>query len=452
MNSATIVTDLHFGDCGKGSLTNHLVNKRDASLVVRSNGGAQAAHHVTRKDGLTNCFNQIGSGSFNPKAATFWSKYCLFDPQSFRLEQMRFDALSGVAPITPRYYVDEKAIVVTPYHRVISRLRELSRGAGKHGTCGHGVGETMRIVVNNPDLVLRVEDFRRDNGITIGIMEDLRKFMFEQFKQFRDSLVIDDFVKTELRIFEHVDKTRYATYPVVENLKSIIQSLNVLDAEGVHKLIKEHQTVIFEGAQGVLLDQDYGTYPYNTWSTTTSENAHRIIADVDSDVRAEEIGVIRTFLTRHGPGPMPSENASLLKTFTDYNNGTNPWQGAFRFGQLDFVLLDYALSLNKGVDSFAITHADWLNLGIPWLPAEMHVIGRETYSKLPVPKAPNFLRQQQFTDILMKAKAINTGLNSYNLTKTTGIESVMEMMKTRFGIPTSVYSEGPNESQYKSLL
>ncbi len=109
---------------------------------------------------------------------------------------------------------------------------------------------------------------------------------------------------------------------------------------------------VFEGAQGVLLDEWHGFHPYTTWSTTTFANAETLLAGAP----AYRLGVLRTFTTRHGAGPLVTEDPAL--PVTDPNNPTNPWQGAFRVGHFDAVAHRYALDVCGGVDGLALTHLD----------------------------------------------------------------------------------------------
>ncbi|WP_431933877.1 adenylosuccinate synthetase, partial [Micromonospora sp. RP3T] len=115
-------------------------------------------------------------------------------------------------------------------------------------------------------------------------------------------------------------------------------------------------TCVFEGAQGVLLDEWHGFHPYTTWSTTTFANAETLLAEAGMAGTAQRLGVLRVTTTRHGPGPLVTEDPAL--PFTDPRNPTNEWQGRFRFGHFDAVAHRYALDVAGGVDGLALTHLD----------------------------------------------------------------------------------------------
>jgi len=112
--------------------------------------------------------------------------------------------------------------------------------------------------------------------------------------------------------------------------------------------------VVFEGAQGVLLDEWRGFHPYTTWSTTMFDNAETLLRE--SGAAAIRLGVTRTYQTRHGPGPFPTEDRTL--ELPERHNTDGHWQGAFRAGHLDALALDYAAKVTGGVDAVALTHLD----------------------------------------------------------------------------------------------
>jgi adenylosuccinate synthase len=114
---------------------------------------------------------------------------------------------------------------------------------------------------------------------------------------------------------------------------------------------------VFEGAQGVLLDEWYGFHPHTTWSTTTFANAETLLAESGGS-DAVRLGVVRTFTTRHGAGPFVTEDTSLAEVLPEAHNGTGDWQGSFRFGHFDVVAHRYALDVCGGADALVVTHAD----------------------------------------------------------------------------------------------
>ncbi|TDB75140.1 hypothetical protein E1264_40195, partial [Actinomadura sp. KC216] len=134
--------------------------------------------------------------------------------------------------------------------------------------------------------------------------------------------------------------------------------VEIVGAEHLHRLLRTG-TVVFEGAQGVLLDEWHGFHPYTTWSTTTFANAETLLAEAgEAAGSATRLGVLRAYATRHGPGPFVTEDPALTADLPDPHNAEGRWQGAFRVGHLDAVALRYALDVTGGVDGLAVTHLD----------------------------------------------------------------------------------------------
>jgi adenylosuccinate synthase len=123
--------------------------------------------------------------------------------------------------------------------------------------------------------------------------------------------------------------------------------------------------VVFEGAQGVLLDESLGFHPHTTWSRCTPEGARELLAEAAPGAPLRVYGVLRAHAVRHGPGPMPSEEPALGRIVAEHND-TNPWQGPVRYGWFDAVLARYALACVPELDALAVTHVDALARRETW--------------------------------------------------------------------------------------
>ena len=124
------------------------------------------------------------------------------------------------------------------------------------------------------------------------------------------------------------------------------------------KRLAKSGSTVFEGAQGVLLDQDWGFPPYYTWSDTTAGNALALLETADFSGTSQVIGALRSYSTRHGAGPFPTEDAALTAALSDPTNPTNAWQGDFRVGWFDLCLARYALEAAGRIDALALTCLD----------------------------------------------------------------------------------------------
>jgi adenylosuccinate synthase len=136
--------------------------------------------------------------------------------------------------------------------------------------------------------------------------------------------------------------------------------------------LKDVRPVVLEGAQGVLLDEARGFHPHTTWSRCTPDAALALLAQFGFEDRVERIGVVRTYLTRHGEGPFPTEDRAMAVRLPEPHNGGDGWQGAFRVGWPDLVLLRYARDVSGGIDSLAVTHADRLERFDHWKAAHAY--------------------------------------------------------------------------------
>jgi adenylosuccinate synthase len=351
---AYIIVDLGFGDAGKGLLTDFLVRHLNAGVVVRYNGGAQAGHNVVTPDGRHHTFSQFGAGTFVPNVKTYLSKHVVIHPGGLLLEG---DILEGMGVKDPfsRLSVSDQALVITPFHQAANRIRELVRGENRHGSCGVGVGEAVE------DSLSHFEDsvFADDLGNPARLKRKLRSIRERKYKQLaelcKDNLSSDSLAR-EWETFERDDliDTWVSTISRIGDL-----GLVVPDAE-LERWLSGTETVIFEGAQGVLLDAEAGFHPYTTWSRCTTENALDLLSEIAPDSSAFKVGVLRCYAIRHGPGPLPTETNELTPIVLEHNQ-QNEWQGRVRYGWFDAVLARYALGVTGEMDSLLVTHVDVLS-------------------------------------------------------------------------------------------
>lgn len=348
---ASIVTDLGFGDAGKGTTVDFLARQTINPVIVRFNGGAQAAHNVHTADGRHHTFSQFGSGMFVPGATTFLSRFMLFDPVALQNEALAL-AAKGVSHPLSRLMVDNAALVVTPFHKAANRLRESLRGHGRHGSVGMGIGETMSDAICFADLRVYAADLR-DYHTLVMKLQKLQELKRVEFGSLLTATAETDALKEEAKLL--IDAAAPRTVAIV--LMEIAQQVHLVSDTSLKRLSHE-RPLIFEGAQGVLIDEWYGFHPYTTWSTTTLKNAETLLSDIGYDGDVHRYGVIRAYSTRHGPGPFPTEDTGLTTLLPDSHNQFGQWQREFRVGWLDVPLTKYALAVSKTIDSLVVTHLD----------------------------------------------------------------------------------------------
>lgn len=336
-----ILVDLGFGDAGKGTLTDFLVRDRNIDLVVRYNGGAQAGHNVVTPNGRHHTFSQFGAGTF-AGAATLLGPAFLLHPLGMAREAEHLQAL-GVDP-WPRTSVDARARVITPYHQAAGRLREAARGADAHGTCGVGVGACVEDDLTHPEDTLRAADLS-DRAKVRAVLARVAE---------RTRAALPDATGPDAAVL--TDTTLPAR--VADAWAAVAARLGLVDDAAA--TIAQAPRVVFEGAQGVLLDETWGFHPHTTWSDTTTAPALALLGDRP----AHRLGVLRAYATRHGAGPFPTDGT--LAVPEPHNPDHGP-QGRFRTGALDAVLLRYALDVCP-VDALALTCLDRVPPTVPLCP------------------------------------------------------------------------------------
>lgn len=347
MTKHKIVVGLGFGDEGKGTVVDALCAKDDYGFVVRFSGGPQAAHNVVLDDGTHHTFSQFGSGTFSG-TRTILSRYMLINPFNMVVEADALQKKIGYDPME-LLYISENSLVITDLHVRANRIREKRRGDARHGSCGQGVGEAQRMALEAPHLALYAKDL-----INMSL-EELAARLQE----------INRYYVLDLGIGGLYDGIVFWDN-IARPYKNLIadRPFNVISDKKISHFIK-NSSCVFEGSQGVLLDEWNGFHPYTTWSTTTSMNAFNLLFTAGVDDRdAEVIGVTRTYQTRHGAGPFPSEwtyetSAKRYLMSREVHNSWGEFQGGWRVGNLDLTLLEYSKKVMGRIDSIALTHMDF---------------------------------------------------------------------------------------------
>lgn len=337
---ARAVIGANFGDEGKGLVVDWLC-RQGAGMVVRFNGGAQAGHTVVDPSGKRHVFQHFGSGSF-VGVPTYLSEHFIVNPILFEHELAKLAAL-GVAPVI---YAHPKCLVTTFADMMINQAEENKRGSKRHGSVGVGVNET----INRSD----IPELRITMGDIWNWSSSLRSKLEEicgKYARFRIGESIRDHVSPVLG-----DPGKSADNMIAAFLRGCEAF-----ADQIHPLgIQQCPDPVFEGAQGLLLDQNNKYFfPHVTRSNTGMENVRALceqagIEDIDTYY------VTRTYLTRHGAGALPGEDDSLH--FPDDTNLEHPFQGKLRFAPLGSGLSTRCRAdFGSGPFFLIATHADQLD-------------------------------------------------------------------------------------------
>ena len=371
---AFVVVDLGFGDAGKGLLTDYLVRRHEARMVVRFNGGAQAGHNVVTADGRHHTFAQIGSGSFVPGVRTHLAQPVVVHPTGLLVEA-GYLARQGVGGVLQRISVHEACPVVTPFQQAACRVRELARGRNRHGSCGVGVGEVQADAALSKEHVVTVREFGDPPRLRVKLRR-LREMKREQLAAaFAEAA---DHSTAAARALLAPERAAFDDDAVGDRFLAALRPFNdgvaVVDGDAERRLLRDDGAIVWEGAQGLLLDEWRGFHPHTTYSTCLPSAATDLLSSAGYDGDITRIGVHRSYQVRHGDGPLPTEGTVPDGVGVDPHNPDGPWQGPFRAGALDFVLLRYAREIAAGVDALAITHMDALMGRASWPICQSYVL------------------------------------------------------------------------------
>lgn len=313
-----------FGDEGKGLITDYLCRTEGAGVVVRYSGGANAGHTVVAPDGRRHVFHHFGSGTL-AGVPTFLSQFFTLNPILFFEELMELQEL-GVRPLV---YAHPACLVTTFADMMINQAIEDARGKMRHGSTGVGVNETfVRSAI--PRLNITMADLW--NGVSLNAkLEEI----CGKYSLFRSG--------------KRIEKPEAA----IEMFGKCVKAFASL----VHPLgIAQCVDPIFEGSQGLLLDQDNEEYfPHVTRTNTGIKNV-RILCAQAGISQIVPYYVSRTYLTRHGAGKLPGEDSAL--SYFDDTNVEHDYQGRLRFAALDAQLHNRIVLDSSGTGKLVLTHCD----------------------------------------------------------------------------------------------
>ena len=426
---AIVTLGLSFGDEGKGKIVDALARKNSSNLVVRYCGGSQAAHSVVCDDGTHHIFAQLGSGSFNKGTETLLGAGMLVDPLALMIEADIFNKKISW-DIYPLINVDMDCFVITPFHQAKNRIRELLRGDGRHGSCGKGIGETREFLSKHPGPHLQIRHLHSKN-VTKKHLIRIRDILQKEAVDLLSGPMTEELLKQ----FEWF---KWDIDSLVEDYTSFVNLVSTLTSIEIQGLFEKQKTpIIFEGSQGLLLDEHHGFAPFNTWSNLLPDSAYEMLP---TGTNIHTIGIIRTLTTRHGAGPFPTEDLELTQKFPDSRNPTNPWQQEFRVGHFDLSLLRYALACVGTVDSLAVTHTDLLPQQETWKLSYRYEIDEKPFTPTVISDFyPGMLEQQILqTENLQVADCVYRDVHH---------SQVLETIELVTGLPIEILGTGPKASE-----
>jgi adenylosuccinate synthase len=333
-----VLLGLQWGDEGKGKIVDVLAPQYQ--VVARFQGGPNAGHTL-EFDGIKHVLHQIPSGIFRPDALNIIGNGVVLDPIVFRKE---IDALGKFnLDLHRNLIISKKASLIVPTHRLLDAAYEQAKGAAKIGSTLRGIGPTYQ------DKVAR-------QGLRVGDV------LSPNFRQKYDGLVNAHKVILDRHSFDYtsvLDAAEADFFSAVEFLKTF----KLTDSEyDVNNALTDGKRVLAEGAQGSLLDIDFGSYPFVTSSTTMTAGACTGLGIAPRQI-GEVYGIFKAYCTRVGSGPFPTElleetGERMRQEGREFGSTTGRPR---RCGWLDLPALKYAIMLN-GVSQLVMMKADVLNI------------------------------------------------------------------------------------------
>lgn len=415
-----LLLGLQWGDEGKGKIVDVLTSKYD--IIARFQGGPNAGHTL-EFDGIKHVLRTIPSGIFHKNSINIIGNGVVIDPVVFQKE------LEGLAKfdidIQSRLIISRKAHLILPTHRLLDAASEASKGKAKIGSTLKGIGPTYM-------------DKTGRNGLRVGDIE-LADFK-ERYRTLADKhqamiafYDVDlqyDLKELEDEFFESIE---------------VLKTLQFIDSEEyINKAMKEGKSILAEGAQGSLLDIDFGTYPFVTSSNTTAAGACTGLGIAPNRVK-EVFGIFKAYTTRVGSGPFPTElfdkdGETMAKVGNEFGSVTGR---ARRCGWLDLVALKYAIQVN-GVTALYMMKGDVLS-GFDTL----KICTAYKYNGTEIDHLPYNIEPENVSPVYVEKKgwkADLTGMTSYNELPSE-LKEYVEFIENFVEVPIKVISVGPDRKQ-----
>jgi len=415
-----LLLGLQWGDEGKGKIVDVLTSKYD--IIARFQGGPNAGHTL-EFDGQKHVLHTIPSGIFHDDTLNLVGNGVVIDPVIFKKE---LDNLSrNNIDYKSKLLISRKAHLILPTHRLLDAASETSKGKAKIGSTLKGIGPTYM-------------DKTGRNGIRVGDLEldnwkDKYRSLADKHQKMIKFYNVDvqyDLAELEKEFFD-----------AVETLKT----LTFIDSEAfLHQAQKEGKTILAEGAQGSLLDIDFGTYPFVTSSTTTAAGACTGLGVAPNKI-GEAYGIFKAYTTRVGSGPFPTElfdkdGETMGRVGNEFGATTGR---ARRCGWLDLVALKYAVEIN-GITQLIMMKGDVLS-GFKTL----KVCTAYNYKGEEVKHLPYNIEPENISPVYTEIKGWAADLTGMTKTEQLPKEfnEYVEFLEKELEIPIKIVSVGPDRTQ-----
>ncbi|MCP1997226.1 adenylosuccinate synthase [Flavobacterium sp. HSC-61S13] len=415
-----LLLGLQWGDEGKGKIVDVLTSKYD--IIARFQGGPNAGHTL-EFDGIKHVLRTIPSGIFHKNSINIIGNGVVIDPVVFikeiaDLEKFNIDIYS-------RLLISRKAHLILPTHRLLDAASEASKGKAKIGSTLKGIGPTYM-------------DKTGRNGLRVGDIElaDFKERYTALAEKHKSMITFHD-VDLQYNLAELEEEF----FTAIEQLKK----LTFIDSEEyINNAIKDGKSILAEGAQGSMLDIDFGTYPFVTSSNTTAAGACTGLGVPPNKVQ-KVFGIFKAYTTRVGSGPFPTElndetGAKMASIGKEFGSVTGR---ARRCGWLDLVVLKYAVQVN-GVTELYMMKGDVLS-GFETL----QICTAYEYQGKVIKHLPYNIEPENVTPVFVEKKgwkADLTQMTEYDQFPAE-FKEYIEFIESEVGVPIKIISVGPDRKQ-----
>ena len=419
-----VLLGLQWGDEGKGKIVDVLTPKYD--IIARFQGGPNAGHTL-EFEGIKHVLNTIPSGIFHPEVINLVGNGVVIDPLIFKGE------LDKLAPYNidfkKRLFISKKAHLILPTHRLLDAASEAAKGKNKIGSTLKGIGPTYM-------------DKTGRNGLRVG------DIFSENFKEKYQVLV-----EKHIGILSHYEGFEYdlnsLEAPWLESLETL-KSLQAVDSEHfLNKALLEGKKILAEGAQGTMLDIDFGTYPFVTSSNTVTAGTCTGLGIAPTRI-GKVVGIFKAYCTRVGSGPFPTELDNELgelirKEGSEFGATTGRPR---RCGWLDLVQMRYAIMIN-GVTELSMMKSDILSIFNKIKVCTHYLVDGEKVSDFPFDV--NDIEIIPFYEEIDGWNCDLTKLRDYK-DAPQALKNYVSYLEMQLRVPINVISVGPDRTQTLSKL
>ena len=416
MNKVDVLLGLQWGDEGKGKVVDVLTPKYD--VITRFQGGPNAGHTLEFNN-IKHVLHNIPSGIFHPDKINIIGNGVVLDPIIFKKE---IDSLKAKGvDLTKTLLISKKAHLILPTHRILDAASEASKGATKIGSTLKGIGPTYM-------------DKTGRNGVRVG---DILSGFDQKYAALKEKHI------RLLSMYDFEYNIEEFEKGLAEGIESIRQ-FKLIDSENeINRYLREGKTILAEGAQGTLLDIDFGSYPFVTSSNTVCAGACTGMGIAPNRV-GEVYGIFKAYCTRVGSGPFPTElhdetGENLRRIGNEFGATTGRPR---RCGWLDLVALKYSVMIN-GVTQLIMMKSDVLSEQDTIKVATAYKIGDQIVDEFPYELPDNL--EPVYTELpgwksdLTKVKSEDEfpeELNNY-----------IQYLEEELGVPIKIISVGPDRKQ-----